>query len=249
MVAACRVVRPVALASGHPAVLTVCRPGAYKVDAAWTRRQQTALAAPTASADASSCTSRSSKTVRVPGPVSDAGCAQHEALMSTPPSIPARHQSWGYESAAEGRLVMQQPAAAAQTTDSKASPAGSKAKSRQRPAPPAAPAAGVASHAGTQGAIQQALAQRLQQQPAAPPVQVAAHSTASPRSVRQKVHTPSLPACAANSRMCRSQLLPCCVLRGAGSCAAQAAGWCAVTGARRQAAQPLCPSLRGRIRW
>jgi hypothetical protein len=104
-----------------------------------------------------------SSTVLLPGPVADAGTAQAEARMSTPPSIPARHQSFGWEAAADGSLVMQRPA----TTP--AAPGGGSSKGqRSSPNRPSRSTAG--SNSGSSWAAagrqpSQALRQRLQAAP------------------------------------------------------------------------------------
>lgn len=152
---------------------TCCRPGAYSTSPHWTKQQpcQWHPAGSSSSRDgpqhkhsaeligcgvrAPAGQSAAAATAAAAGGGKSCSTMQGELLLSTPPSIPARHQSFGYEPGPDGGLIMQppppppipeptaashKPAAAENTAQSKVGANGSRSRnSSSRPKSPARP--------------------------------------------------------------------------------------------------------------
>jgi hypothetical protein len=102
---------------------TLHSPGTYQTQPRWVQQQQQTSWHTTGGPPAPSHTPSAALIgcpVRIPDPAPPAAAAAYsrkgasthtELLLSTPPSIPARHQSFGYEPGPDGGLVMQAPPA------------------------------------------------------------------------------------------------------------------------------------------
>jgi hypothetical protein len=119
------------------------RPGAYKTTPSWAQNSPSwqAQVGSKQGPTYTPSTALIGCPVRVPDPTAaaaaEAPSTHAELLLSTPPSIPARHQSYGYEPGPNGSLVMQPPPAHTAPTSSTgkgaAACSSSRAKSPTRP--------------------------------------------------------------------------------------------------------------------
>jgi hypothetical protein len=163
-------------------ILCPPRPGAYQTTPSWAQPSPSWQTQGSKQSPAyTPSTALIGCPVRVPDPsataatpaaaaAAKASSTHAELLLSTPPSIPARHQSYGYEPGPDGSLVMQlppAPTAAASSAGKGASSSSSSSRAKSPARPSTVQHARKSSHAHAGAAGREPSRQLLQQLAAA----------------------------------------------------------------------------------